>query len=421
MSNQQQSKELMFQLPDGFWKKIVYVVSIAGPAGILMSASMGPGTISSTLTAGATYGYDLLWFVVLSGIMGAVVCFAGGKVTAVTGKPVFEFMREQMGHWATVLLVLALSTWYLVIISEGKILYEVTSTIIPQLKGYAFLVVFVQCVIVAWVFTKGFKNVVMITGGMCIVMAAIFLLNLFVVKPSVASMAAGMLPTIPPGAGKMAISGILGGAAPGLLIIHYTFSIKDQGWDKPSAIPFMAWDQAIFYGFLFVIFSVGTYLSAAAVLHPAGIEVSSAINAAKSIEPIAGSSASTILLLGLWAAVFTTIGGMSSMGAYALSSIFNMKPSLEERHAKIIIGISCLLPVFGILIGSLPALPLIVWGMAMLTVTGPIFMGIILYYGNKKNIMGEHTFGWLHNIFLAIAFIANVYAAYIIVASWFGA
>ena len=40
----------------------------AGPAAVITSAFIGPGTITTSTTAGVNFGYALLWSVIFSGI-----------------------------------------------------------------------------------------------------------------------------------------------------------------------------------------------------------------------------------------------------------------------------------------------------------------------------------------------------------------
>src|SRR5690606_31609486 len=73
-------------------------------------------------------------------------------------------------------------------------------------------------------------------------------------------------------------------------------------------------------------------ICAAAVLHPKGIPVNSATDMAKALEPIFGSNASTVFLIGLFGAGFSSLIGNASVGgtllgdALGLGSNFNAKP-----------------------------------------------------------------------------------------------
>ncbi len=420
MGNEKASQEVIFSMPKGFIAKIKYIISAVGPGGIIAVAAMGPGTIASCLTAGATFGYSLTWFVIICGIMAAVLTTAGGKITAATGKTAFDLFKEHIGIWAVALVSIHMCVWYLVIMIEGTVLYEVTATFLsPWTTGYNYydIIVVIQVILMAWVFTQGYGNIVKIASFLTVGLVIVFTLNILYIRPNIKDIIKGLVPMLPSGAGRIAFAGLLGGSANGFLALCYSFNTKDKGWDTPSAFPFMCWDQGFYMGLIFNVFSIAIYVSAAAILHPAGIEVTSAINAAKSLEPLVGPLAKWIFLVGLWGSTFGIIGGMSMMGAYCISALLKYKPSLSEKKVKIIIAIGCLISCIGCLAKNLKALPLVVLGMALLTLTGPIYVGLFMYYGNNKKIMGENKYGLIHNISLAFVFLANLYAAFLTISN----
>ncbi|MBU0768117.1 MAG: divalent metal cation transporter, partial [Proteobacteria bacterium] len=51
-----------------------------GPAWIVSAVACGPATMASVSIAGAHYGYQLLWVVVLSALLAFVVQFMAAKV-----------------------------------------------------------------------------------------------------------------------------------------------------------------------------------------------------------------------------------------------------------------------------------------------------------------------------------------------------
>ena len=48
-----------------------------GPAWIISAVACGPATLASVSIAGATYGYALLWVVILSAVFGATAQYLG--------------------------------------------------------------------------------------------------------------------------------------------------------------------------------------------------------------------------------------------------------------------------------------------------------------------------------------------------------
>lgn len=80
---------------------IKYLLAALGPGMILAATSIGPGSIVSYTNAGANFGYNLLWWIVIILVFRAIFTFAMNKYTVVTGKPIMVGIRETYGPvWA---------------------------------------------------------------------------------------------------------------------------------------------------------------------------------------------------------------------------------------------------------------------------------------------------------------------------------
>ena len=175
MANAQQRNVDEFQLPKGgLIKKLMYIMAFIGPASMLCSTSMGPGTASSCIQAGSMFGYDLLWAIVLSGIMCGGVAYIGAKATALSGKDVFELIRERIGNVAcSILFVVVLITWYMVIYSQGSIMRHLNDIMFgEQAAAVAYVV---TILLIAYLYYASTNNrIIKMASIMCTVMAIIF-------------------------------------------------------------------------------------------------------------------------------------------------------------------------------------------------------------------------------------------------------
>jgi manganese transport protein len=385
-------------------------LAMIGPAAILVASSMGPGTVASCIMGGSHLGYQILWMVIASGFLGAIVSVIGGKVYAVTGKTGFRVIRDYTHPALAYPLFIWLSfAVYFVITVEGKLLGHTTALMFPSLDGAMNTVVVPLIVIAAAIiFSFGFKRVVFLCSLMTSFMAILFLINLFVVDVSIPQAAKGLLPTMTfDKTGLMAFGGIMGGSATGVVALGYSYLVRNKGWDSPEYIPRMKVDQILFYGILFGIFSVGIYITGAAVLHPQGIEVNTAIDAAKGLEPLVGKFSKWLFLAGLFGAIFTTLGALATIMCYMLADMIGIPPDLNNLKFKILLFCSILVGILGPFLSGLPAMKYMVLAMVIFLLAGPVVILIYLIVGNRKKIMGEYTNSWLLNIGLVIAFILN--------------
>ncbi|MCC8060934.1 MAG: divalent metal cation transporter [Clostridiales bacterium] len=407
----------VFEMPaGGFIKKIAYVLAFVGPASLICSTSMGPGTATSCIQAGAGFGYSLLWIVLLSGVMCAFVAYIGAKTTAVSGLTVYDFIESKIGRVLTMILfTVVLITWNMVIYSQGATMMSLNTIIFgAKIAPVTFVV---TILIIAYLYVVASNNsVIKIASIMCTLMAIIFFVNIFVVHPSGSELASGMIPVIPEGAATV-VAGIIGGSAPGTSALWYSYSVKMQGWDKPKALGFIKYDQLIF-GFLFTLFSLGIFVSGAAVLNPAGIQVSSALEGAVALEPIAGSFATYIFIAGFWGAVFTTIGGMSRLSSYCLNSMFRISEDRTDKKVRRFILISIVISLLGGLSGG-GALSLLVNFMGALNVGGLVIIAILVFFTCRKSFAGEYSNKWYTTLIGVIIVAFNVYSAWTFLSKFF--
>ncbi len=405
--------------PNSALGKLKYVILTVGPMAILMSASMGPGTISSLTVAGSTLGFSALWLALLSGWLGAAVYYVGGKVCAITGEtPVDLINRFTHPVFTYVLMGVLLYVWYYTIWSQGNILSTTTALLVPPLAPYAdWLVTPLLILVIAFIFVGGFDTVEAVLSAFTVFMAAVFLVNALYVGLDLGAVGSGLVPKLLDGSsGASAFAGILGGSV-GIGPIWYAYIAHDNDWGRDQ-LTFMAVDQIVFYGVLFTIFSVGIYLSAAATLQ--GVTVNGAVDAATSLEPVGGGFAALLFGLGLWAAAFTTIGGMSAVAAYLVTDLVNHLPfvdrdfelSMDSTVFKGVIVAGVVSSAIGPFLSDLPALPLMVYAISLFNVVAPTTILIFTIAVVRKRDVGEHRGPWYLVVGLLAAFAITLYSVY---------
>jgi Mn2+/Fe2+ NRAMP family transporter len=403
--------------PDDILGKIKYIALAVGPMAIFMSAAMGPGSISSLVVAGSQLGYDALWIAVISGWLAAGVLFVGGKVCAITGETPVELVNRYTHPVFTYVLFGALLyAWYYVIWVQGFILGEVTAALIPATEPYIeVLVVPALVIVIAAIFVGGFDVAKALLSAFSVFMAVTFFANLFVISPDLGKVGPGLVPGLL-AENNSAFAGIIGGAI-GIGPIWYAYLAHDNEWGA-NATRFMAWDNIIFYGILFPLFSVGIYLSAAVTL--TGVEVSGAIDAALSLE-IAGTAAKYIFSIGLWTAAFTTIGGMAAMASYLVSDLISHLPgtdvditlSMDDTRFKTILVLGVLSSAIGPFIGGAAPLPFMADAIASFNVVAPTTILIFTIAVVRPRDVGDLTGPWYLVVGLAASFLVTLYGAWI--------
>ena len=72
------------------------LIGLLGPAFVASIAYVDPGNVAANLTAGAQYGYLLVWVLVAANIMAVLVQYQSAKLGIVTGKSLPEILGERL-------------------------------------------------------------------------------------------------------------------------------------------------------------------------------------------------------------------------------------------------------------------------------------------------------------------------------------
>jgi manganese transport protein len=76
-----------------------------GPAWLAAAIAAGPGTMASLLVAGASFGYALLWVVVLSAIFGALAQYLAMRLGLLSESGLVSLVERRLGAgWAWLLV-----------------------------------------------------------------------------------------------------------------------------------------------------------------------------------------------------------------------------------------------------------------------------------------------------------------------------
>lgn len=79
------------------------LLRLLGPAFVAAIAYVDPGNVAANLSAGAKYGYLLVWVLVLANAMAVVVQYLSAKLGLVTGRSLPEMLGDRMPRTARVL------------------------------------------------------------------------------------------------------------------------------------------------------------------------------------------------------------------------------------------------------------------------------------------------------------------------------
>jgi Mn2+/Fe2+ NRAMP family transporter len=140
----------------------------------------------------------------------------------------------------------------------------------------------------------------------------------------------------------------------------------------------------------------------AATLFVAGIQVNTADDAARALEPLAGPAARILFGLGLFGASMLAASVLPLSTAYAICGAFGWERGVSRawREAPLFNGLYTALIALAAVFVLVPNLPLIPVILATQTLNGvllPVVLVFVVRLANDRSIMGPHINGRLFN------------------------
>ena len=386
---------------------------ILGPGLITASAGNDAGGIATYSAAGAQFGYDLIWVMLLITVSLAVVQEMCARLGAATGRGLLDLIRERFGiSWA----LLAMTTLFIanggVVISEfmgigaAAELFGLPKSVVVPLAaaGLWYLVIFGSY---AWV-EKIFLTMALVFFAYPV--AAIL------ARPDWGEVARGaFIPSLQTDQAYLfLLVGLLGTTISPFMLFFQQSSTVERGVARRHYGPerLDAHTGAIFSNLIAITMIIAT----AATLHRAGqTNIETAADAAQALEPIAGPSAAALFGIGLLGASLLAGAVLPLTTAYAVSEVFGMPKgvNLDFRRAPLFFGLFTGMIVLGVAVSLIPELPVIQLLVAVQVLNGvllPILLVFILRLINEERLMGElkntrryNILGWGTFVLITVA------------------
>lgn len=368
-------------------------LAIIGPGVITAMAGNDAGGVTTYSVAGAEFGYETLWMILVMVFALAVVQEMAVRMGCVTGKGLASLIRERFGVRSTLLAMAAL-------------LLSNTATSVAEFAGIAaalelfgvskYLSVPVAAIGVWLLVVRGdFRKV----EKMLLALAAVFLLYpvaAVLAKPDWgavihATVVPQFRPTVPFIA--LVIAAIGTTIAPWMQFFAQS-NVVDKGLDvrdlKGQRIDTIAGVIAASLVAWFIIITTGT------VLYPQGISITSAEQAASALAPVAGQYATMLFAIGLFGASLLAASVLPLTAAYAITEAFGWERGIDRTWAEApaFNTIYTFVIFFGAAVVLLPGAPLIQVMVLSQTLGGillPFMLIFMVKLINDRRIMGKYV------------------------------
>ncbi|WP_122090432.1 NRAMP family divalent metal transporter [Halalkalicoccus subterraneus] len=360
-----------------------------GPTWLAGAVAAGPATMASLLTAGAGYGYTLLWVVILAALLGALGQYLAARLGYLTEEGLVSVVETHLGEgWAWVLVtdvVLAAGLAQLVIMQTAANV----SALLTGVDARVWAVVW-AVVLAVGLAGGGYRVAELGAKVLVSLVVLVFVATAVVVPIDPSAAAGGLVPQIPEGlSGALVAAGVLGGAVHVTLLVMQSYTIRARGWGREER-GIVRFDIASSMLVAFGIYGLAIFLVAASVLYAPGVdaEAITEIGAAQALAPIAGEHATWLFLLGLLGAALSTLGGNTVVPPYVLADKLGWDGSIEDPRYRALVVCVALASAGGAFLGE-SFFSLLVLVLAFGLIGTPFAIVVVLYLLNDPEVVDE--------------------------------
>ncbi|WP_405226310.1 Nramp family divalent metal transporter [Dokdonia sp. Asnod1-B02] len=376
---------------------------LSGPGVLVAAAFIGPGTVTVCTITGTTYGFTLLWAMVLSIIATIVLQEMAARIGLVSGKGLAGVIRDSLSNkfTQTFAVILMLSA-----IAIGNAAYEagnISGGVLGiEALGFSSSLSLGTLDINSWslvlgilasiiLFIGNYKVLERILVTLVIIMSIAFVTTAFVTKPDILAVLKGsFIPSFPDGSLLTIVALVGTTVVPYNLFLHA--SLVSEKWRNESDLPAARRDTivAVILGGLV---SMAIIICAAAIQ---GSEIKNAADLAQSLEPLFGDYARYFIGLGLGAAGLTSAITAPLAAAYVVQGCLGWERDLKSVKFR---AVWLTILILGIIFSSIGYSPVEIIQFAQVAngVLLPIIAGYLIWIVNKREVLGNYVNSSLQN------------------------
>ncbi|HBE76997.1 MAG TPA: Mn transporter [Firmicutes bacterium] len=374
-------------------KSLFMILGVIGPGLITVNAGNDAGGIATYAAVGASYGYRMLWGLLLITFSLGVIQEMNARMAVVTGKGLSDLIRERFGVKLTFFAITIL-----LIANFGVVLgdFAGVAASMELFRISKYMSVPIVAVGIWFLVTKGsYSRVEKIFLFFTLVFFG-YIIAAFLAKPDWVNVFKQMAtPTLKMNTGfLLTFIGLIGTTITPYMQFYLQSSIVDKHltlaeykYEKLDVYIGAFWGNAVSF---FII------VCTAATLYKAGIAVTSAGTAAASLRPLAGEYAFILFGVGLFGASVLAASIIPLSTSYAICEAFGWESGVDHRikEAPAFFGIYLALILLGSLLVLIPGINLMKLILITQQIAGllvPIILTFMIFLVNDKTIMGEYT------------------------------
>ena len=395
----------------------IFLASIM-PGIFIIGYNVGTGSVTSMSKAGANFGFDLLWTLLLSCLMTWYLILHFSKYTMVTGETFIQGVKKHIHPGLALGMIIPLSVViFAALIGLLGILADVLQVWSATFFGSDIASIWWAVIITAvlygllWIGNFGFFEKVLTL--LVAIMGIAFILTMFINFPPPGELGKGFIPQIPESAmgsdnsPLVIIAGMVGTTVSVFAFVIRSQVVKATGWKmKDNAI--QKRDALVSVILMFVI-SAAVLITAATTLHVQGLKMNHVAEMIPLLEPLAGKAAITVLTLGILAAGISSHLPNLLVIPWLIIDYRDEVQNTRTPRNRILLLVLSLIAVLGVALKFKPVF-LLLLSQASIAIILPVSIVSLFFLTSRKSLMGNAVNGRGDNILLTLI---SLFSAYI--------
>jgi manganese transport protein len=373
-------------------------LSFFGPAVVASIAYMDPGNFATNIQAGAKYGYELLWVVLLANLIAMLFQALSAKLGIVTGRNLAEMCRDQFPK-ITVYMMWVISEIAAMATDLAEFLGGAIGLSllfgIPLLYGMVITGFVVYGILM---FERyGFRPVELIIGNLVAIIALCYLIQMFIAPIDWHAAALhAVIPQIADGGALLLSVGIIGATVmPHAVYLHSGLTqaripTRDEG-GKRRMVRISNTEVIIALAIAGMV-NMAMVMMASSAFHAGYSNVAEIETAYHTLTPLLGIAAAGVFLLSLLAS------GVSSSTVGTMAGQMIMQGFVGFRIPIWVRRLVTMLPAFVVVGLGANATNALVISQVVLSIALPLPMIALVMFTRRRDIMGAFANGRAINV-----------------------
>ena len=363
---------------------------LLGPAFVAAIAYVDPGNVAANVSAGAQFGFLLVWVILLANVMAGLVQYLSAKLGLVTGRSLPEAVgrrmrrRTRLAYWVQAELV-AMATDLAEVVGGAlalRLLFGLPLVVGGVITGIvSLLLLMIQD-------RRGQRVFERVITGLLLIIAIGFLTSLFVNPPAPGDVVGGMLPRFDGAESVLLASAMLGATVMPHAVYLHSGLARDrhghpEGRRRVLLLRVTRWDVAL------------AMVVAGAVNLAMLLVAATNLQGNPNTDSIEGAHAAVRDALGPTVALFFAIGllasglASTSVGAYAGAMI--MQGLLHRKIPLLLRRLITLVPALTILAIGIDPTRALVLSQVVLSFGIPFALIPLVRLTSDASVMGSDT------------------------------